>query len=59
MQYQDNQMEEPTMISTSRDHRSTPSQHSSTMSVLKHGFLAGAILAGMSLLPQSFLPLQL
>ncbi|WP_157506286.1 hypothetical protein [Ktedonobacter racemifer] len=47
MQYQDDQMEEPTMISTSRDHRYTPSQHSNMMSVLKHGFLAGAILAGI------------
>ncbi len=47
MQYQDNQMEEPTMISTSRDYRYSPSQHSHLNSVLKHGFLAGAILAGI------------
>jgi hypothetical protein len=47
MQYQDDQMEEPTMISTSRDYRYAPSQHSTMKSVLKHGFLAGAILAGI------------
>ncbi|WP_201374239.1 hypothetical protein [Ktedonobacter robiniae] len=47
MQYQDNQMEEPTIISTSQAHRYTPSQHSNTISVLKHGFLVGAILAGI------------
>lgn len=47
MQYQDNQMEEATMISTSRDHHYPPSQDSNLKSVLKHGFLAGAILAGI------------
>lgn len=47
MHYQDNQMEEPTMFSVSRDYRYTPSQHSHVKSVLKHGFLAGAILAGI------------
>ncbi|HEY4386888.1 MAG TPA: hypothetical protein VGN34_20730 [Ktedonobacteraceae bacterium] len=47
MQYQDNQMNEPTLISTSRDPRYTPLQQSPMKSVLKHGFLAGAILAGI------------
>jgi hypothetical protein len=47
MQYQDEQMEEPTLISTSRDYRYISSQHSTVKSVLKHGFLAGAILAGI------------
>jgi hypothetical protein len=47
MQFQDDQMDEPTVISTSRDYRYTPSQNSDMKSVLKHGFLAGAILAGI------------
>jgi hypothetical protein len=47
MQYQDDQMDEPTLISTAQDYRYTSSQHSDMKSVLKHGFLAGAILAGI------------
>ncbi|HEY3992519.1 MAG TPA: hypothetical protein VGM01_06510 [Ktedonobacteraceae bacterium] len=47
MQYHDDQMEEPTTITTSRDYRYTPPQHSTMKSVLKNGFLAGAILAGI------------
>jgi hypothetical protein len=47
MQYQDDQLEEPTMISMSRGYQYTQPQHSHLKSVLKHGFLAGAILAGI------------
>lgn len=47
MQYQDEQMEEPTVISTARDYRYASSQDSNVKNVLKHGFLAGAILAGI------------
>jgi len=47
MQYQDDQMEEATTISISRDYRYAPPQYSSLKNVLKHGFLAGAILAGI------------
>jgi len=47
MQYQNNQIEEPAMISTFRDYSYTPSPYSHMKSVLKHGFLAGAILAGI------------
>ncbi len=47
MQYYDDQIEKPTMISTLRDHPYTPSYYSPLKSVLKHGFLAGAILAGI------------
>lgn len=50
MQYHDNQMEEPTRISTLQDYsypQYAPPQHSYITSVLKNGFLAGAILAGI------------
>jgi hypothetical protein len=47
MQYQEDQMEEPMMTSTSRDHQYAPPQPSSYVNVLKHGFIAGAILAGI------------
>ena len=47
MQFQDDQMNEPTFISPSRGYQYTPSQDSTLKSVLKHGFIAGAILAGI------------
>lgn len=52
MQYQDGQMEEPTMASPSRDYQHIAysphfTQHSPLKNVLKHGFIAGAILAGI------------
>lgn len=47
MQFQEGQMEEPTLISDSQNYRYSSSQHSHVGSVLKHGFLAGAILAGI------------
>jgi|SRR5581483_7157229 len=47
MQYQDHQIEEQTMISTSQAPRYTSSQNSNIRIMLKHGFLAGAILAGI------------
>lgn len=47
MQYQDGQMEEPTLISPLQNYQYTPSQYSTLKNVLKHGFLAGTILAGI------------
>jgi hypothetical protein len=47
MQFQDNQMDEPTFISPSQGYRYAPAQDSKLKSVLKHGFLGGAILAGI------------
>ncbi|HTK07017.1 MAG TPA: hypothetical protein VL485_07610 [Ktedonobacteraceae bacterium] len=47
MQFQDDQMNEPTLISTLRDHQYTSPQYSPMKSVFKHGFLGGAILAGI------------
>jgi hypothetical protein len=47
MQFQDDQMNEPTFISPSQGYRYAPSQDSTLKSVLKHGFIGGAILAGI------------
>lgn len=54
MQYQNNQMEEPTKISALHDYSYTPSQYSHMKAVLKHGLLAGAILAGIVIVTTVF-----